>query len=92
MTTYHLEIRIKPRPGLLDPQGTAVQHALESLGFAAVSDVRIGKVIDLWLEAEGEVEAIDRGHEMCRKLLANPITEDFSVAALSESGVAEGGA
>ena len=83
MTRYHLEIRVKPRPGLLDPQGKAVQHALDSLGFGAVSEVRIGKVIDLWLDADSEAETIDQGREMCQKLLSNPITEDFSLSVQS---------
>ncbi len=81
MTSYRVEIRVKPRPGLLDPEGTAVRHALDSLGFPGVSDVRVGKVIDLEVEADNEPEVIDRSREMCRKLLANPITEDFQVAA-----------
>lgn len=79
MTPYHIEVRVKPRAGLLDPEGTAVQHALESLGFEGVSEVRVGKVIDLRIEAASRSEAEERAEEMCRKLLANPVTEDFLV-------------
>ena len=89
MTTHHVEVRIKPRAGLLDPQGTAVRHALESLGFAGVSEVRVGKVIDLEIDANSASEATEMAEEMCRKLLANPITEDFAVATPSESAGAE---
>ena len=89
MTSFQLEIRVKPRPDLLDPQGKAVRHALESLGFPGISEVRIGKVIDLDVEAENQSAAIDRASEMCRKLLANPVTEDFHVTALPEPDLAE---
>ena len=79
MTSYRLEIRITPRPGLLDPEGAAIHHALESLGFEAVSGVRVGKDLYVDLAADSETEAINAGEVMCRKLLANPVTEDFSV-------------
>ncbi len=84
MTSFHLEIRVKPRPGLLDPEGKAVHHALESLGFPGISEVRVGKVIDVDVKAESQSIAIDRASEMCRKLLANPVTEDFQVTVLPE--------
>lgn len=79
MSRYHLEIRVTPRPGLLDPEGKAIQHALESLGYGGVADVRVGKAIALELEAASEDEALSRADEMARKLLANPVTEDFEV-------------
>ena len=88
MTSFHLEIRVKPRPGLLDPEGKAVHHALESLRFPEVSEVRVGKVIDLDVKAESQLIAIDRASEMCRKLLANPVTEDFQVTVLPELDLA----
>jgi phosphoribosylformylglycinamidine synthase len=88
VTSFHLEIRVKPRPGLLDPEGKAVHHALESLGFPEVSEVRVGKVIDLDVKAESQLIAIDRASEMCRKLLANPVTEDFQVTVLPELDLA----
>jgi len=79
LATHHIEVRVKPRAGLLDPQGAAVRHALESLGFSGVAEVRVGKVIDLDIEATSASEAIAAAEEMCRKLLANPVTEDFTV-------------
>lgn len=88
MTDYRLEIRITPRRGLLDPEGAAIHHALASLGFEAVSDVRVGKHLHVDLSASSEAEAIAAGEAMCRKLLANPVTEDFAVrvhGALAET-------
>jgi phosphoribosylformylglycinamidine synthase subunit PurS len=89
LSRYHLEVRVKPRPGLLDPQGKAIQHALDSLGYPGVEEVRVGKVIDIDIEAASPEGAIELGREMCRKLLANPVTEDFTVALVE--GAAAGG-
>jgi phosphoribosylformylglycinamidine synthase subunit PurS len=75
---------VKPRRGLLDPQGKATQHALESLGFADAREVRVGKVMDVEVEAEGPDLARERVEAMCRKLLANPVTEDFEVSVIGE--------
>ena len=80
MSRYHLEIRVKPRPGLLDPQGKAIHGALRSLGWPEVDDVRVGKAIYLGMEATSEEDALEKATAMCRKLLANPVTEDFEVA------------
>ncbi|MSR22776.1 MAG: phosphoribosylformylglycinamidine synthase subunit PurS [Gemmatimonadetes bacterium] len=87
---YHLEVRVKPRPGLLDPQGRAIQHALDSLGFAGTEDIRVGKVIDLALMAGSPDAAVELGREMCRKLLANPVTEDFQVTLMNGARPVEG--
>lgn len=72
---------VVPRPGLLDPQGKAVHHALASLGWESVKNVRVGKAIHLEVEAHSAEAAADSAREMCRKLLANPVTEDFRVTA-----------
>ena len=64
------------KPGVLDPQGKAIHHALEGLGFGGVQDVRQGKMIELDLAdgtSEGDIE------EMCRKLLANTVIENFRI-------------
>jgi len=84
---FQLEVRVKPRPGLLDPQGKAIHHALNSLGFPGVHDVRVGRGIDLEVEAGSESEAIEQVTNMCRKLLANPVTEDFHVAVIGARSV-----
>lgn len=82
MSTFHLEVRVKPRPGLLDPQGKAVHHALNSLGWEGVEDVRVGKAIYIDLVADSEAAALEAADVMCRKLLANPVTEDYEVSVV----------
>jgi phosphoribosylformylglycinamidine synthase subunit PurS len=84
VSRYHLEVRLKPRPGLLEPEGKAIHHALESLGFSGVADVRVGKIIDLELDADSPEAAVEAAEEMCRKLLANPVTEDFDVEVMGQ--------
>lgn len=79
MTEFRVEVRITPRAGLLDPQGKAVHGALHSLEFGEVEDVRIGRLIRLKLRANSESDARERIEQMCRQLLANPVTEDYAV-------------
>jgi phosphoribosylformylglycinamidine synthase len=76
---YNVHVRIVPRAGLLDPQGQAVEHALAALGFGEATNVRIGKAIELAVEAKSADEATARARAMCDKLLANPVTEDYLV-------------
>jgi phosphoribosylformylglycinamidine synthase len=80
MATYQVQIRVMPRPALLDPQGQAVEHALAALGFGEVAAVRMGKALTVSVRADSPEAARDRAHAMCRRLLANPVTEDFEVA------------
>lgn len=89
MSRFQLEIRVKPRPGLLNPEGKAIHHALNSLGWNEVSDVRVGKAIYVDMEADDAEAAVAAAEAMCRKLLANPVTENYEVALV---GRAEGGA
>lgn len=79
MNRYRIEIRVIPRPGLLDPEGKAIQHALASLGYTGTQEVRVGKLIEVDLEADSEEAALETGRLMCRRLLANPVTEDYDV-------------
>ena len=76
---FAVQILVAPRPGLLDPQGKAIQRALASLGFGAAGDVRVGKAIRMTVDAPSSAAAQALADEMCRKLLANPVTEDFKV-------------
>jgi phosphoribosylformylglycinamidine synthase subunit PurS len=76
---YKVHVRIVPRTGLLDPQGQAVEHALSALGFREASSVRIGKAIELAIDAKSADDAKARARAMCDKLLANPVTEDYLV-------------
>jgi phosphoribosylformylglycinamidine synthase len=66
-----------PRAGLLDPQGQAVEHALGALGFGDAAAVRVGRAIELDVGAPSRQEAESRARQMCDKLLANPVTEDY---------------
>ena len=79
MNDFTVVVRVTPRAGLLDPEGKAVQHALHSLQFDGVDDVSVGRLIRLRLRAEGESEAREQADAMCRKLLANPVTEDYRI-------------
>ncbi len=67
------------KPGVLDPQGKAIHHALEGLGFAGINDVRAGKLIELELADGVDDAAIE---DMCRKLLANTVIENFRIERL----------
>jgi phosphoribosylformylglycinamidine synthase len=67
------------KSGVLDPQGAAVRHALGSLGFEGVGEVRMGKVIELDLAETDAAAAKARVSEMCEKLLANTIIENYAV-------------
>jgi phosphoribosylformylglycinamidine synthase len=71
-------ILVRPKQGILDPQGAAVENALEQLGFA-VSDARVGKVVDLEVDAADEAQARTQVEQMCEKLLANPLMESFEI-------------
>jgi phosphoribosylformylglycinamidine synthase PurS subunit len=70
-------VTVMPKPVVNDPQGVTVKHGLNALGFAEVSDVRVGKLIEVTLGASSEDEARARVEEMCRKLLANGVIEDW---------------
>jgi phosphoribosylformylglycinamidine synthase PurS subunit len=75
--TYRVHVRVMPRTGLLDPQGQAVEHALTALGFEEAGSVRVGRAIELDVDAGSRDEAEARARQMCDKLLANPVTEDY---------------
>jgi phosphoribosylformylglycinamidine synthase PurS subunit len=85
MTRYRLRIHIVPRRGILDPQGKAVTDALHSLGFAGVGDVRVGRYLVVETDALSEDAARADARTMCERLLANPVTEDFEIAAVDQS-------
>ena len=67
------------KDGVLDPQGKAAHHALDSLGFAGVGDVRIGKQIIIKLDTNDKVKAEAEAKEMCETLLANTVIEDYTI-------------
>jgi len=75
-------VLIRPKEGILDPQGQAVERALPALGFEGASEVRVGRMVEL------EVTDSSRLDEMCQRLLANPLIEDYEVLVLEESEAA----
>jgi len=73
------KVHVTLKPGVLDPQGKAVQHALGSLGFDGVDDVRQGKYIELDLKESDAGKAKASVDDMCRQLLANMVIENYSI-------------
>ena len=71
-----VRVHVSLKPGVLDPQGRAVHHALEGLGFAGVSDVRVGRTVELDVAEDTSDAQLD---EMCRKLLANMVIENYRI-------------
>ena len=86
MTLYRAAVHVIPRRGLLDPQGKAVADALRTLGFQGVLSAGVGRHVVLELEAADERAAEQSVRQMCERLLANPVTEDFEVASLEAAG------
>lgn len=80
MNRFRIAVHIVPRQGILDPQGKAVADALHSLGFRDVIDARIGRYVLLDVIASTADAAGTTVREMCGRLLANPVTEDFEIA------------
>ena len=74
-----LRVLVRLKPGIMDVQGATVRRAAVGLGFGELTDLRVGKVIEVDLEAASAAEARARVEEMCRKLLANPVLEDFTI-------------
>ncbi len=70
-----VQVLIRPKEGILDPQGVAVERALPALGFTGVQHVHVGRLVELDVEDVGQVD------RMCRELLANPLIEDFEILA-----------
>jgi phosphoribosylformylglycinamidine synthase len=71
-------VLVRPKPGILDPQGEAVESSLRQLGFP-VGDARIGRVVDLELDAADEASARAEVERMCEQLLANPLIESYEI-------------
>jgi phosphoribosylformylglycinamidine synthase subunit PurS len=66
-------VLIRPKAGILDPQGIAVERALPALGFSGVSNVHVGRLVELDVEDAAQLD------DMCRRLLANPLIEDYEI-------------
>lgn len=81
MARFRIGVHIVPKKGLLDPQGKAVADALHTLGFGKVESVRVGRYVVVETTADSAASAGESAKEMCRKLLANPVTEEFEIEA-----------
>lgn len=75
---FSAKIKVTLRKSILDPQGKAVEHSIQSMGFSSITDTRIGKFVELKIDTSSEEEARLVTDEICRKLLANPVMEDYS--------------
>ena len=71
--TVRARVLVRPKAGILDPQGVAVERALPALGFVGVANVHVGRLIELDIDDPAQLEA------MCQKLLANPLIEDYEI-------------
>ena len=75
---FHSSVTITLRKSILDPQGKAVEQAAHSLGFNGVQNLRIGKHVEFSLESGSQKEAEKATEEICKKLLSNPVMEDYT--------------
>ena len=73
-------VTVELKPSVLDPQGKAIEHSLKALGFSGVEDVRVGKLFRISIDANGTRPEVEQQlRQMCEKLLANPVVEDYSL-------------
>ena len=79
MPRFEVQVEVTHRPGILDPAGATVERALPALGWANVSQVRIGKSIRLVVEASDVAAATAQVDEMCTRILTNPVIEDYEL-------------
>jgi phosphoribosylformylglycinamidine synthase len=86
-----LRVLVRLKPGIMDVQGTAVQRALVGLGFADLTGLRVGKVIEMEVQAPSAERARARAEEMCRRLLANPVLEDYAIEVIAQVAAAPHG-
>ena len=80
------EVLVQLKPGLLDPQGKAVEGSLPAMGWTNVSGVRVGRHVELTIEADSEQAAQDQAEEMAQRLLSNPVIEDFQILRAEQVG------
>jgi phosphoribosylformylglycinamidine synthase subunit PurS len=85
-----VRVLVRLKSGVLDPQGSAVEHSLHSLGFAGVRNVRVGKLIELDVDGSAE-EALACARSMTETLLRNPVIEDATIEAVETAEAVEGG-
>ena len=84
MTAFRFEVIVSLKPSLLDPQGKAVEGSLPAMGWTNVRDVRVGKVVELTVDASDEAAARAQVEEMSARLLTNPVIEDYRILEVEE--------
>ena len=85
-SAYRFAVNVTPKPGILDPQGKAVERSLPHLGLAGVSGVRVGRRVELTVTAADEAAAREIVDRLAGELLSNPLMEQFGVESLGEAG------
>lgn len=80
------EVVVMLKPGMADPQGRAVQDALPTMGWSGVADVRVGKHVELTVEADSEDAARGLVEQIAGRLLSNPVIEDFRILSVEDVG------
>jgi phosphoribosylformylglycinamidine synthase subunit PurS len=89
MSAYRFAVNVTPKPGILDPQGRAVERSLPHLGIEGVSAVRVGRRVELTVEADDEVAARAVVEKLASELLSNPLIEAYEVERVADpAGVA----
>ena len=78
-----VRVRVILKPGILDPQGKAIGNALAALGFSGIGEVRQGKVIEIELAETDPARIRQQVEAMCKQLLANPVTEDYTIEIIA---------
>jgi phosphoribosylformylglycinamidine synthase subunit PurS len=81
VTRYRFEVVVMLKPGLADPQGKAIEDALPAMGWTGVEDVRVGRHVELTVDADSEAEARSRAEEIAARLLSNPVIEEHRILA-----------
>ncbi len=80
---HRFEVIVSLRPGLLDPQGKAVEGSLPAMGWTNVSSVRVGKHIELEVDADSQEDAVSQVDEIARRLLSNPVIENYRIVSMA---------
>ena len=83
---FSVQVEVRLRPGIADPQGSTIERALPSLGFDGVSGVRVGKSIRFTIDSSDEAAARAEVDDLCRRFLTNPVIEDAEISIQAAAG------
>ena len=89
-TSFRFAVNVTPKPGILDPQGRAVEGSLGHLGLSGIHDVRVGRRVELTVEPAGEAAARELVERLASELLSNPLIEAYEVEAIGAASSARG--